>query len=754
MKTLPGIAFALIAGLSLVADAAPLPFGQNTLQPEQKPQVVNEQPEPSGLSTHWWRYLEVKDPEKLKARIQTMLTRLDALLEELPKELIATARPSVELIRTNLQALPKAKAKQGPADPPPPAYRENYTLRQLLDMATKRRKIKTDLQASREDAATMSKAIRAATRRLDTLLAAYLNLSSTDPNRVLRGLEIMAERSAVAVAEERLRVLRAELVADEKRLEYLRNQQAVAAERLTANTDRLEQLAQEIETARTGLQQAQQQSIGAKARAMSVVVDEDAAERATAQYRQQLAVQTEVVEAIATLRLIKLEAELDLTALLLPEIEIEIDYAVIHSQLAGWQQQLEVIRERILDWRSSSERERDRASDLVASTTTEEDKPSDVTFINMLDQNRLKLAQDTLLGLQRLGSELAEADLILELVDTHLVAREGRLRAWLVLAQQGLEQLWDGATGSVSASLFRLGDTPVTTLGLFRVILIIFIAWSISYWLRQALTRLGERGEGDNLAAFYTVGRLSHYIIITIGFMVGLSSIGLDFTNFALFAGALAIGIGFGLQSIVNNFVSGLILLFDRSLKVGDFVELQSGISGEVREIKVRSTVINTNDNVDIVVPNSEFMVTDVTNWTLTETYRRIHIPFKVAYGSDKDAVRKAGLEAAEKLPHTLLGVPGRTPGVWLVSFGDSGLDFELVVWVTPRAVKRPGAVHAAYMWEIETALRKHGIEIPIPQRDLHLRSGFTATERQSRPEIATSVFTPRLQKSQQKPAS
>ena len=622
----------------------------------------------------------------------------------------------------------------------------------MLDIATERRKIKADLRAEREDVATISKVIKAATRRLDTLLAAYLNLPSTDPNRVLRGLEIMAERSAVAVAEERLRVLRAELVADKKRLEYLRNQQAVAAERLTANTDRLEQLAQEIQTARTGLQQAQQQSIGAKARAMSVVVEEDAAGRATAQYRQQLAVQTEVVEAIATLRLIKLEAELDLTALLLPEIEV--DYAIVHNQLADRQRQLDVIRERTLDWRSSSERERDRASDLVASTTTEEDKPSDITFINMLDQNRLKLAQDTLLALQRLEGELAETDLIIKRVDTHLVARGGRLRAWLALAQQGLEQLWDGATGSVSASLFRLGDTPVTTLGLFRVILIISIAWSISYWLRQALTRLGERGEEDNLAAFYTVGRLSHYIIIAIGFMVGLSSIGLDFTNFALFAGALAIGIGFGLQSIVNNFVSGLILLFDRSLKVGDFVELQSGISGEVREIKVRSTVINTNDNVDIVVPNSEFMVTDVTNWTLTETYRRIHIPFKVAYGSDKDAVRKAGLEAAEKLPHTLLGVPGRNPGVWLVSFGDSGLDFELVVWVTPRAVKRPGAVHAAYMWEIETALRKHGIEIPIPQRDLHLRSGFSTTERQNRPEIATHVFTPRLQKSQQKPAS
>ncbi|MDQ2694607.1 MAG: mechanosensitive ion channel [Pseudomonadota bacterium] len=197
---------------------------------------------------------------------------------------------------------------------------------------------------------------------------------------------------------------------------------------------------------------------------------------------------------------------------------------------------------------------------------------------------------------------------------------------------------------------------------------------------------------------------------------------GIDFTNFALLAGAFAIGIGFGLQSIVSNFVSGLILLFERSLKVGDFVELSSGINGEVRAINVRSTVINTNDNVDIVVPNSNFIDHDVINWTLLEAYRRIHVPFKVAYGTDKELVRKAALEAADKLPHTLKSM---NPGVWLVKFGDSSLDFELVVWITPKAVKRPGAVFAAYLWEIETALRKYGIEIPFPQRELRLRSGF-----------------------------
>ncbi len=114
-------------------------------------------------------------------------------------------------------------------------------------------------------------------------------------------------------------------------------------------------------------------------------------------------------------------------------------------------------------------------------------------------------------------------------------------------------------------------------------------------------------------------------------------------------------------------------------------------------------------------------------NWTLDEAYRRIHAPFGVAYGSDKEKVRAAVLEAAERVPYTLRGVAGREAQVWFVRFGESSLDFELVVWLTAEAVKRPGRVQAAYLWEIHSALERHGIEVPFPQRDLHLRSVLAA---------------------------
>jgi small-conductance mechanosensitive channel len=290
-----------------------------------------------------------------------------------------------------------------------------------------------------------------------------------------------------------------------------------------------------------------------------------------------------------------------------------------------------------------------------------------------------------------------------------------------------LTRIWNEFTDLINTQLFMVGEVAVTPVGLVRVILIIVIAWWVSKLIQMGLSRFTSRWHGMSRASIYTLGRVIHYLVITIGLIVGLSTIGLDFTNFALLLGALGVGIGFGLQSMVSNFVSGLIILFEKSLKVGDFVV------GEVREIRIRSTRITTNDNIDILVPNSEFVNGRVVNWTLDEAYRRIHVPFGVAYGTDKEKVVEAVLDAAQKVPYTLKGISGREPQVWFVRFGESSLDFELVIWLTPEAVKRPSAVQAAYLWQIHTALYQHKIEIPFPQRDLHFRSFLGLKDHEAR---------------------
>ena len=282
---------------------------------------------------------------------------------------------------------------------------------------------------------------------------------------------------------------------------------------------------------------------------------------------------------------------------------------------------------------------------------------------------------------------------------------------------------WPSAPTWLTATLLRVGDEPVTTLGLIRVAVIITLAWWISKAGQGALTRIASYRSNFSAASLYTLKRLLHYAVLTIGFFIGLSSIGIDLSKFALFASALGVGVGFGLQNLISNFVAGLMLLFEKTLKVGDFIELESGLTGEVREINIRSTLITTSDNVDVVVPNSVFVNGHVMNWTLRDVNRRIHVPFGVAYGSDLELVRKAALEAADAVPHTLTQEDKRKPQVWLTAFADSSLNFELVVWLTSDAVKRPGAVQADYLWALQVALKKFKLEIPFPQRALHVRS-------------------------------
>jgi uncharacterized protein len=217
--------------------------------------------------------------------------------------------------------------------------------------------------------------------------------------------------------------------------------------------------------------------------------------------------------------------------------------------------------------------------------------------------------------------------------------------------------------------------------------------------------------------------RLMKVVLITAAVFIALGTMGIDLTAFAVFTGAVGVGIGFGLQAIFNNFVAGLILLSEKSLKVGDFVDLEGGLHGTVRQINIRNTTITTPLNIDVVVPNSEFVNGRVTNWTMLDPHARMRIAFGVAYGTDCEFLREVLFEAADKVEFTLKDDGDRKTQLWLVKFGENRIEFELVVWLTTEGIHRPMGAHAAYCWAIYATLRKHGIEVPLPQRDLHLKT-------------------------------
>jgi small-conductance mechanosensitive channel len=283
----------------------------------------------------------------------------------------------------------------------------------------------------------------------------------------------------------------------------------------------------------------------------------------------------------------------------------------------------------------------------------------------------------------------------------------------------------DWLSRMLETRLFALGGEPVTPADLLGALAILVLAYLASWLARRAIGRIERQRDPESRAAFYAVGRIVHYVILVSAVVVALSVAGLDLSQFTLFMSALGVGLGFGMQSVIANFLSGLIILFERHLKVGDFVELESGVTGEVREIRMRATRITTNENIDVLVPNSELTTGRVINWTLDEVSRRLHVRFGVSYGTDKARVRDVVLEAARALPFTRTDSDRLMPQVWLTGFGASSLDFELVVWLAPDAVKRPRSINAAYTWAIDDALRAAGIEIPFPQHDVRVRSLF-----------------------------
>jgi len=286
--------------------------------------------------------------------------------------------------------------------------------------------------------------------------------------------------------------------------------------------------------------------------------------------------------------------------------------------------------------------------------------------------------------------------------------------------------------------LINSSGVKLTVGELLAAIIVLLIALIVSWILRAGLNRYARR-HPTNQAALYTLSRFVHYILLVVGVLLALSVAGIPLSKFALFAGALGVGLGFGLQAIFSNFISGLIILFDRSLKVGDFVELANGVHGEVRDIHIRATRVTTNDNIDILVPNSEFVTHNVVNWTLREVARRQRIPFAVAQNTDKELVKKAALEAAAAVPFTLAQEGPRRPQVWLTGFGDFTLNFSLVVWLNADAVKHPSSVAAAYNWALHNAFLKYEIELPFPQRDLHVRSWFGLSGEDARRAVTES---------------
>ncbi len=310
---------------------------------------------------------------------------------------------------------------------------------------------------------------------------------------------------------------------------------------------------------------------------------------------------------------------------------------------------------------------------------------------------------------------------LLEKMEKAFLGQVGTLKgATLQEIQNVTDSLWK----ELNRPLFSINDTPISAFKLIVAILIFVFSIILGALYKKSIQKLSFRSRTITPSTQTLLSNLGFYLIVLIAFFTILKFLGINLSSIALIAGALSVGIGFGLQTIVSNFVSGLILMFERSIKIGDYLELGEDLRGHVSDIRMRSTTITTNDNIDVIVPNQDLIQNRVINWTMKDQICRFRIPFGVAYGTDVDKVERVVLEAVKQSGFDdIYRDKKRHERVVMTGMGDSSVDFDLYVWIKGSDIHYPRRTISRFLKLIYKALYANGIEIPFPQRDLHLRS-------------------------------
>jgi small-conductance mechanosensitive channel len=277
----------------------------------------------------------------------------------------------------------------------------------------------------------------------------------------------------------------------------------------------------------------------------------------------------------------------------------------------------------------------------------------------------------------------------------------------------------------LNITILKFGKGSLTLYSLLYFIITLALLVYISGILKKLLVRKVLVRYNIDIGVRQAFGSIFRYTFVILGIIIIVQTAGVDLSALTIIAGALGVGIGFGLQNITNNFISGIIILFERPIKVGDRIEVGT-ISGDVISISPRSTTVLTNDNIAVIVPNSEFISSRVINWSYTDRDVRFNFPIGVSYNEDPEHVKRVLIEviAANK---GVLKDP--RPDVLFDSYADSALIFVMRVW-SQEYTHRPNVLKSQLYYEVFKRFKEEGIKIPYPQRDLHLISGFDGNEK------------------------
>ena len=276
----------------------------------------------------------------------------------------------------------------------------------------------------------------------------------------------------------------------------------------------------------------------------------------------------------------------------------------------------------------------------------------------------------------------------------------------------------------INNPIIPIGD-GVSILAVIKFFLIFIFGFTVAIFYKRKISNASGYLKNSSPATKTMLANLGYYFLVILTFVFALNSVGIDLSSLTILVGALSVGIGFGLQNIVSNFISGIILIFEKSIQVGNIIEISDQFRGRVTQINMRSSVINTFDNIDIIIPNSTLMQNNVINLTFSDDIRRLHVPFGVAYGTSSDLVIEVILDALKKSDLVYIqDDESKEAKVWMTGMGASSVDFKLLVWINANTNKMgvDSSNMSDFLIFIYKTLQNNNIEIPFPQMDIHVK--------------------------------
>ncbi|MBS4168430.1 mechanosensitive ion channel domain-containing protein [Parachlamydia sp. AcF125] len=692
--------------------------------PEASPRT--EILDPANLSSKWWDDFERANNAQ-PSYGEDFFTTLKKQIGNLSPENQEEAQKLLESIKNHFQNLKETAVKAKPTEIAAPIA-STYSIDRLVDIHHALRKNRIEMKITEEDRDQKTQLVQKIQEKVDKLVVNYDRSSPYSEAKFLQGLEWIAARMELEANKKDLEILNQNYETVKTALGLRKNEEDYAKQHLVSSHTEVSKFEHQMLAAQKEWEEKKQILSTKDASFMTASLLNSCN---PPEVKKQLNIlqgfSAAIEEAGAQLRYIQTALLLNLSQLVTHTPD-ENTLATFDEERKKWKTLLNDYEKVFSEWRKRAEGITQRNEQILClKEPAPENHGEDM---RQLHDQLVNLGKKNLQQISNLESELSDASFLLESFEENVSPLLAYHPEWIKGLFSYLTSTYSSLVDSMGHTLFYVGNYPVTIFSILRFITILFLTFWISNLVVRALTTLGEKRRGVQQSVLYRVNRLIYYLILLVGTLVAFSSIGFDFSNLLLVAGALGVGLGFGLQSIFNNFVSGLIILFESNLKIGDVVQLENGVIGEVRAINVRSTILRTGDGIEVLVPNAELVTTKVTNWTLSDPFKQLHIPFSVAYGTDKERVRELITAAAKKEPMTLLktGIP--EPAVFLTGFGEYGMKLELAVWIDQRAARKN--MFSTYLEIIETVLREHHITMPYPQHDVRILSmpeSLNATE-------------------------